>query len=444
MTKHLLSETMYQAFSSLTLFRGLKTDPVIDCYIGILKTVLSSDQLDEKLSDEYHRLASLLLEEISISNLPKIGDLWQNYILNLILLNNNSFTREAASQKNPSQPLREACTHDLSRLQLICHQGLKLLDSVFYENKTCFRLLGLEAGCGDCEDSDLSAIKHLLLSSENWPNVIEELISFYRKAGFGDFALYRSFRWVESRSGYGLEGIEKTDPISLNHLFGYTRQREQVLDNTERLLSGLPAQNLLLYGDRGTGKSSTVKALVNRYSGQGLRLVQMTRDSIGSLQKAMGYLGSIPLKFIIFIDDLSFEENETHYKVLKTQMEGSLELQPANVRIYVTSNQRNLIKEYFADRNLSVRDGDVHPGDTMQEKLSLADRFGLKITFLAPDKTSFLDIVRELARLENLQLDPETLEKKALKWTLWHNERSGRTARQFIDYLKGCKNLNLI
>ncbi|MDO7785696.1 ATP-binding protein [Desulforamulus aquiferis] len=446
MTKAIQPKEISQALAGLTLFRGIKSDPVLECYTGIIKAYLA----DEDLLDEYHRLVMLLLDKATSSNLPQVGDLWQDYILDLLLLDNNLFCREAAIPKDISQPIREACIHDLSRLQIICQQGLEVINSIF-ETLPHFKLAGLRSNETNLDEgilqqySPIKSLKLTLLNSNNWTGNIGELVSFYRCNGFAQFALYRAFRWEEISSSFELVGIEKPDPITLEQLFSYERQRGQVLDNTERLLRGLPAQNLILYGDRGTGKSSTVKALVNRYGGQGLRLVQMSRDSIHGLQRAMTYLGKIPLKFIIFIDDLSFEENETHYKILKTQMEGSIEQQPANIRIYVTSNQRNLIKEYFTDRKNTLNsNGDVHPGDTMQEKLSLADRFGLKITFIAPDQANFLAIVREMADLEKLQVDQETLEKLALKWTLWHNERSGRTARQFIDHLKGRKNLNFI
>ncbi|WP_238472789.1 ATP-binding protein [Desulforamulus profundi] len=287
-------------------------------------------------------------------------------------------------------------------------------------------------------------MKEKLLLSQHWPDLLPDFMDFYRRAGFGEFARYWAFRWEATPAGYQLAGLEEPDPIRLHQLIGYERQRKQVLDNTERLLKGRPAHNLLLYGDRGTGKSSTIKALLHEYGPLGLRLVQVSRKNLGGLQKLTGFLRKIPLKFVIFIDDLSFEETETEYKEFKTQLEGSLEQQPANVCIYVTSNQRHLIKEYFGERTTRVADdGEVHPGDTMQEKLSLADRFGLKITFLAPDKEAFLNIVRELAAQEGIQIDAATLERLALQWTLRNSERSGRTARQFIDHIKDRDDFNI-
>jgi hypothetical protein len=204
-----------------------------------------------------------------------------------------------------------------------------------------------------------------------------------------------------------------------------------ILENTERFLAGHTASNMLLYGDRGSGKSSTVKALAHTYMGRGLRLVELAKPDLGDLPVVMRLLAGYRHKFIIFIDDLSFEETEQEYKTLKAVLEGGLEVKPDNVLIYVTSNRHHLIKETFSERS-----GDeVHAGDSMQEKLSLADRFGLTVIFSTPDQKGYLHIVGRLAARLELPIEREELHRLALHWEMWHNGRSERTARQFVNHL---------
>ncbi|MDH7479751.1 MAG: ATP-binding protein, partial [Syntrophomonadaceae bacterium] len=209
-------------------------------------------------------------------------------------------------------------------------------------------------------------------------------------------------------------------------------QRQQLILNTERFLSGLPASNVLLYGKRGTGKSSMVKALLNRYYLQGLRLVEVSKDDLSDLPSIVNLLRNRTLHFIIFVDDLSFEEHEIQYKGLKAVLEGGIETMPRNVLIYATSNRRHLIREYFSDREPGE---EIHRDDTLQEKLSLADRFGITIFFPAPTQSVYLRIVEELANQRRIPLGREELHARAREWEKWQNGISGRTARQFVDNL---------
>ncbi|NLK07376.1 MAG: ATP-binding protein [Firmicutes bacterium] len=274
-------------------------------------------------------------------------------------------------------------------------------------------------------------LKQSFFATRSWDVLARPLINYYTQFGMGQFAKYPAFIWSgdEERTPVGVSMI---DPIRLHELSGYDEQVEKVVHNTLRFIRGLPAHNILLYGDRGTGKSSTVKALIHEFVGQGLRLVEVNRDSLRGLSELVKYLERSPLKFIVFIDDLSFEEDETEFKALKSILEGSVVKQPDNVRIYATSNRRHLIKESFNDMNSR----ELREQDTVQEKLSLSDRFGLTVIYPSPDQKTYLDIVEHLAAVERLSIDPNELRERALQWTLWHNERSGRTARQFIDDLK--------
>lgn len=277
-----------------------------------------------------------------------------------------------------------------------------------------------------------SALKRQFYGTCNWADLAPALIDYHGKYGIGQFAQYAAFTW-SSAPHVGLIGVDVIDTIQLDELSGYEEQIEQVVSNTERFVQGLPAHNILLYGDRGTGKSSTVKGLIHKFVDQGLRLVEVGREELSSLGDLVQDLSRSSLKFVIFIDDLSFEENETEFKALKSVLEGSVVRQPDNVRIYATSNRRHLIKESSADVDAA---GELRWQDTVQEKLSLSDRFGLTVIYPSPDQKTYLSIVEHLSVLEGLSIGRKELRERALQWTLWHNERSGRTARQFIDELK--------
>jgi predicted AAA+ superfamily ATPase len=268
------------------------------------------------------------------------------------------------------------------------------------------------------DDSPRRTIARKLSVAEDWGACAELLAGHYARHGAGPYGRHRAFLWREGR----LLAVSRPDPVSLAELVAYEREREPLIRNTERFLAGLPAHHALLYGLPGTGKSSTVKAIMNEYADLGLRLLEV--------------LGGRGRHFVLFVDDLSFEEHEVEYKALKALLEGSVEEPPENVRLYATSNRRNLIRESFSERGDGSAGDDVHARDTMQEKLSLAARFGLRLTFPSPDQARYLEIVAGLARERGLTVSAEDLRKRALLWDRWHAGRSGRTARQFVDELE--------
>lgn len=281
------------------------------------------------------------------------------------------------------------------------------------------------------------ALKTLFYQSRDWSGLTEALLAYYREAGCGVFADFAVFRLRENGD---LEGVARPDPITVDRLFCQEREQNIVLRNTEIFLHGLPANNVILYGNRGTGKSSLVKALPNAYVARGLRLIQMKKTEIRCFTALTRRLAALPHKFVLYIDDLSFDETEQDYKEMKMLLEGGVEARPANVLVYATSNRKNLIRETFAER----RGEEVHVRDNMEEKLSLADRFGVTVTFLAPDQNAFLQIVAGLAEREGIGVSEAELRRQALLWAQRHNARSGRSARQFIDNLRGEMALNTI
>jgi len=256
------------------------------------------------------------------------------------------------------------------------------------------------------------------------------LTRFYQEFGVGKLGLHKAFR-VEAR----IEPISNIAHVRLDDLVGYEIAKKKLIDNTKAFVEGRKANNCLLYGDAGTGKSSSIKAILNMYYDQGLRMIEIYKHQFRDLNDVIAQIKNRNYKFIIYMDDLSFEEFETEYKYLKAVIEGGLEKKPENVLIYATSNRRHLIRETFRDK--ADRDDELHTNDTVQEKLSLVARFGVTIYYGSPDKKEFQEIVRTLARANGINMPEETLLLEANRWELNHGGLSGRTAQQFIDYLSG-------
>ncbi len=274
-----------------------------------------------------------------------------------------------------------------------------------------------------------------LAAAEDEEQFSHALTDFYCHFGVGKFGLHKAFR-VENRDGeVVILPITKTEHVKLSDLVGYESQKRQLIENTEAFVSGKKANNCLLYGDAGTGKSSSIKAIMNEYYERGLRLIEVYKYQMRDLLGIINQIKNRNYKFIIYMDDLSFEEFETEYKYMKAIIEGGMERRPENVLIYATSNRRHLIKETFQDSRTG--DDDLHRTDSIQEKLSLAARFGVSIYYGKPPKKDFQEIVRVLADRAGLTIGEEELMLQANRWELSHGGMSGRTATQFITHLLG-------
>ena len=256
---------------------------------------------------------------------------------------------------------------------------------------------------------------------------INKLSEFYRRNGCGMFARYKAFVW---RDG-DIRPVVHPDRVELGNFIGYERQRARVVENTKAFIEGKSCNNCLLYGDMGTGKSSTVKAIGNNFRSEGLRIVEMPKERLMDFPLLVDKIASLPMKFIIFIDDLSFQSQDKNYTSLKAVLEGGLAARPDNALIYATSNRRHLIKESWADRDTD----DVNRRDNMQETLSLSDRFGLSVCFSNPDKKDYLEIVFALANRAGVEMEPEKLAVLAERFALGRGGRSPRCAKQFIETL---------
>ena len=259
------------------------------------------------------------------------------------------------------------------------------------------------------------------------PFTFEGLTQFYRAHGSGLFARSRAFLWEDGQ----LFPVEEPDCPGPDEMLGYELQRDQVIANTRALLKGHPVNNVLLFGESGTGKSATVKSLLSLPGFDDLRLIEVQKEGLAELPRLIRKLGGRRLKFILFIDDLAFDQDDTTYSVMKTILEGGLERRPANVAIYATSNRRHLVRQTFSDR----AGDEVDASETIQEKTSLAERFGLRIPYLALNKAEFLDLVEKMAALHGLVMDRQALRTGADRWEMRHPGRTPRTAKQYIASL---------
>lgn len=398
-----------RSLGSLSVYRNILHDPLVSALRNCLSTA-GGDYDELEIIDSFYRLMFTYFATAKA---------FPVHLTNLVLHDDNPFSRAAETMNFNEIDTRliQAAVRDLQMLGII-----KDLDMTVLATE-----LGLEPVWRENEFPNRSSDQNEYC----WPESIEELASYYASNSRGIVSSYQALRWDSEK---GLSEVEYPDPVQLEDLIGCDLQKEQLCLNTENFLTTGIANNVLLYGSRGTGKSSMIKALLNRYEGRNLSLVEITREQLKDLPRLVSYLRDYPArKFIVFIDDLSFEDYETEYKGLKAVMEGSLEGRAPNVLLYATSNRRHLVREYFSDR--SHPDEEIHTRDTMEEKLSLADRFGLRINFPPPTHTVYLDIVKNLAVQRGLQLDSDQLRHQALEWERSHHGPSGRTARQFIDSL---------
>ncbi len=407
---------------------------------GVLDSAVARDllallELLEKERPDAGAVATIfgrLWEGLALEEERLLPDAWQSHLVGRVLDDENPFSL-GAEKGEISTSVFEQAGRDLRTLrEMFALDAAVLLGRV---ESAVPALAGIWVPWTNPEpvdDSPRRTIARKLSAAEDWGACAELLAGHYVRHGAGPFGRHRAFLWREGR----LLAVSRPDPVRLAELVAYEREREPLIRNTERFLAGLPAHHALLYGLPGTGKSSTVKAIMNEYVHQGLRLVEVKKEDLAELQGVLEVLGGRGRRFVLFVDDLSFEEHEVEYKALKALLEGSVEEPPENVRLYATSNRRNLIRESFSERGDGSAGDDVHARDTMQEKFSLAARFGLRLTFPSPDQARYLEIVAGLARERGLTVSAEDLRERALLWDRWHAGRSGRTARQFVDELE--------
>ncbi|MDR1596344.1 MAG: ATP-binding protein [Treponema sp.] len=379
-------------------------------------------------------------------------------IVFLTITDDNAFTRglEAAAPDRLPPALCALAGSDLSRLGRIAafdlpglgtHLAGLLANAGLGESAAA---VGKEAEflSGGTDAAVGAGMAGLFPKNTGWGEALPKLGAYIRAHGAGEMGLYSFFSWSAGpQSGFSLRPVFNPDPIRLADLSGYEDQRSVVTANTLRFLEGKIANNLLLYGDRGTGKSATVKAVCNEYTGQGLRLVEVRKGNLPELPAILNILSSRALRFIVFIDDLSFESAGDSFTDLKALLEGSVESRPDNVVVYATSNRRHLVKERLSDRPSSAEaanaasTGDIRAFDTMQEQFSLADRFGITVIYTAPNQDEYLRIACFIGQRRGVlgtgEEEQQRFRDNALRWERWFNGRSPRTAAQYVEWVAG-------
>lgn len=400
----------------IILYKNIKEDDVIS---KLKKYFSEKNSSASNLSELIYQLIELNIKE----NLS--GDLWHNYLRMKLIAAENIFTLRAEKDSVSSQhSLYQIALNDLKIIKKLF--SFSFQDIIDYLGQSRLKNLNnFKIKYSKIHTYELNKFQQLF-NQKQTEKILDHLIEFYQNYGTGILNQSRAFYWQQNK----LKLVENPDTITFDQLIAYQKEKNKLIENTESFLKGHQAHNVLLYGDSGTGKSSSVKALLNKYYSQGLRLIEINSNQIKELPAILEYLNQRGLYFILFMDDLSFEEFETDYKYLKAVMEGGIESKPENVLFYATSNRRHLVREKWQDRQ-----SEVHENDILNEKLSLSERFGLTLMYNIPSQAEYLNIVNELAVQADLNIKKEILNKKALQWSKWNNGRSGRSAKQFIAQL---------
>ena len=366
------------------------------------------------------------------------GNLWHDFLAYILANNENAFSTSCEVVGKVEGSINQLVLHDFRIFRELFEYDLAELDAKF--GTEIFAMLKeYQAVKGDSRVfnqrvhdriEDL-AVRLAAAADEN--EFLDCVTDFYRDFGVGKFGLHKAFKVDNVDGEVKIIPITKTEHVTLDDLVGYEIQKKKLIENTEAFIAGRKANNCLLFGDAGTGKSSSIKAIMNTYYDQGLRLIEIYKYQFKDLTPVISQIKNRNYKFIIYMDDLSFEDFEIEYKYLKAMIEGGMERKPENVLIYATSNRRHLIREKFSDKREA--DDDLHSSDTVQEKISLAARFGVTIYYGMPAKRDFQKIVRTLAERNGIKMDEEKLLLEANAWELQHGGMSGRTATQFITHL---------
>ncbi len=432
---------MYRKLSKLVVYRNIPADSILFCMGEICRDFYTKEYDKEELTTRIYTQINRLLDIAT-----KYGfnnNLWHDYLAYLLATTETPFSLSCEKQgagegysvncfaKKDFLVFKELFDYDFTEiekaLQIDCFTIISDYKAIpknehRYNKNVSDKIRALSDAIDNAPDADA---------------VFNCVTDFYNRYGVGMFGMNKAFRIVPGSKNGELEAITNTKEVRLCDIVGYDMQKEELRENTEAFVRGQRANNVLLYGDAGTGKSTSIKAILNEYYDSGLRIIEIYKHQFEMLPSVIARIKNRNYRFIIYMDDLSFEENEIEYKYLKAVIEGGLEIKPENVLIYATSNRWHLIKETWNDRNdVSTKNG-LHHSDTMEEKLSLYARFGCTINYSKPNQKDYFTIVVELAQRAGIDMTPEELTAGARAWELSHGGRSGRTAEQYINYLSG-------
>ena len=431
---------MHHLVSKLIVYRKIGADSILYRLTDICR--------DFEAGRDKEELAGRILTEINrMLDIATVygfnGNLWHNYIAFLLAMTETPFTLVCEKHGASEGSVRKFVENDLEIFrQLLAYDFTPLEEAT---GLTCFDVIEhfqavekKEQIYNKSVSEKVQELSALIEKAKGGKEMFDIVTDFYRRYGVGMFGLNKAFRispYYESGKGELLEAITTTGDMKLSDLVGYESQKQRLVENTEAFVEGRKANNVLLYGDAGTGKSTSIKAILNQFYDRGLRMIEVYKHEFKYLQRIIAQIKNRNYRFIIYMDDLSFEEFEIEDKYLKAVIEGGLEVKPDNVLIYATSNRRHLIREVWTDRPDAVRD-DMHENDTVQEKLSLSARFGLTIGYYRPSRQEYYDMVEILARRHpEITLTDEELKAGAVRWEMAHSQISGRAAQQFINSL---------
>lgn len=429
---------MYRLTSKLIIYKNIEKDSILLRLSNIFKRFdikdYSKDDLVSEIYTEIHRLLDLSTKYGFNKNL------WHNYIAFLLAMTENPFTLVSEKVGGHTGSVNDFAKEDFKIFKALFDYDFSKIEQELSIN--CFSVISNYSAVEKSEHifnkSVSEKVQDLSLGIENAKDeneLYQVITDFYKKYGVGKFGLNKAFRISENEDGSLLSPITATGTMTLDDLVGYEYQKAELIKNTEAFVEGKKANNVLLYGDAGTGKSTSIKAILNQYYPRGLRMIEIYKHEFKHLSKIINEIKNRNYRFIIYMDDLSFEEFEIEYKYLKAVIEGGLETKPENILIYATSNRRHLIRQVWSDRS-DMANEEVNRSETMQEKLSLASRFGVTIGYFRPMKEEYLNIVLNLAKkYPQITLSDEELRAEASKWEINHGGMSGRTAQQFINSL---------
>lgn len=422
------------------LYRDFEEGTILESMTALMTAIETEKESfrSQEMAPVYYSCVHELIE--LAGNYGFAGNLWHNYLAFLLVNKENAFSTACEIVGAVGGSINGIAKHDFSIFKQLFDYDLTLFE--YYYPELDVKLITEYRNINDGSKlfnkrvrDRICELSVKLEAADTVEQFMDEMVQFYKEFGVGKLGLHKAFRVDGTVSPVKIVPITNIAHVQLDDLVGYETAKKKLIDNTEAFVAGRPANNCLLFGDAGTGKSSSIKGILNRYYDRGLRIIEVYKHQFKDLNDIIAQIKNRNYRFIIYMDDLSFEEFEIEYKYLKAVIEGGLERKPENILIYATSNRRHLVREKFSDKE--ERDDDLHANDTVQEKLSLVYRFGVSIYFGKPDKKQFQNIVRVLAERYGIVMPEEELLLEANKWELSHGGLSGRTAQQFIDYLRG-------